>query len=115
MATCADQATAEACLGCCATEHEAGYTTYVNALINNCACADGSSCSSACAPADPATPLCPSEAGGTPDQSAVTQACVDCLGGLAQSDSCTEPVVDACTADQDCIAMAQCQQTCPRQ
>lgn len=90
---CSGEATAQACVGCCASTHESGAKLFENTLAK-CLCAKDK-CSTDCNDTYCATtPKTPNNA---------CNACVD-----KQRDNCAKPVEDACTPDEGCSSFNQC-------
>jgi hypothetical protein len=93
---------ADACSTCCANNHATGYNTYETAL-GNCECTSPGTCATQCSGA------C---SGGTE-----TTACQTCIEGSLDPDAggaCYNPLVTACNADPDCVALLTCANTyCP--
>ena len=87
------------CNGCCSDNHASGYFTYVESLLG-CLC-QPSVCASSCA-----TTLCNANPQG-PDS-----VCDACFSNRGQTD-CAAPVQAACAADQDCVSMVTCWNSCP--
>jgi hypothetical protein len=99
---CAQAGSKQACNTCCAQGHQAGYQTYVQALLT-CACKPGN---------------CDTECSATACQNPPKQpdtACNTCINGVTAPDAgagCLNDLKTACTADQDCVALIKCASGC---
>ncbi len=107
-ALCVQTAHQGACTMCCASDNAAGYSTYVAALIQYCACTAGAACYPQCSDA---MDLCSNQSAQTGSAT-----CIDCVNGVAKTDPCftaTTNSVDAtCAANPSCAAMTTCWQGC---
>lgn len=92
-ASCADETGQQACLQCCAAEHQQGAAVYMGA-VTECIC-DANNCADDCADT-----LC-AETPKNPDAK-----CDTCFNSKQQA--CNEPVGTACAASQDCVAFNKC-------
>jgi len=105
---CVQTGHAGACRMCCASDNAGGYNTYVNALIQDCACTTGAACYMQCS--DPGD-LC-----SNPSAQTGSSACIGCLNAVAKTDPCftaaTNSVNAACNADPSCAALMTCDMGC---
>jgi hypothetical protein len=100
---CKEETTLDACGSCCEGNHEKGTNTFYGSLLA-CACegtgavdaggkgaCDAECGDNACAEKDP------------------TDACVKCVqDSIGEDGACLDAVVEACKADDDCMANQQC-------
>ena len=90
---CADETGQQACLQCCASEHQEGAAVYMGA-VQECIC-DEENCAEDCADT-----LCAAQP-KNPDS-----ACNTCFNSKQQA--CGDAVATACSANQDCVAFNNC-------
>jgi hypothetical protein len=97
-----------ACEMCCDSDNANGYATYVDALIQDCACTMGAVCYTQCS--DPMD-LCSNQAAMSG-----SAACIGCLNAVAMTDPCftagTGSVNAACAAVPSCVALTACSKGC---
>ena len=88
------------CSQCCVDAHPAGYQTYLDAFVKECACAyDTLKCHQPCA----------QDACVNPQN--IGPKCADCLSQI-QNDNCVYQVQNDCSASPDCTALIDCVQVC---
>ncbi|MBI4701768.1 MAG: hypothetical protein HY744_11525 [Deltaproteobacteria bacterium] len=99
---CADEANFQDCANCFAEENPDGANAYVQAIVDNCLCAN--ECKEECA-AECKDPN--SLKDGTP--------CSTCFDETTakQDSACIQGFVASCKADQSCIDFATSLQDCP--
>lgn len=90
---CANETTFDTCLDCCTTAHQAGADTFYGSYIS-CLCT--TACASECSAS-----LCNANNPTNPD--AMCDACITSYGDMCQQD-----VIDACSADPNCMAFDKC-------
>ncbi|HVJ91734.1 MAG TPA: hypothetical protein VM580_18160 [Labilithrix sp.] len=99
---CSEESTPQACVNCCAQEHQAGVETYLDAYdtLINCLC-QPSKCATECAES-----TC-SDAENPPEP---TEECLACEE--AKGTECQQQAGQKCSASQDCIELNNCLGTC---
>lgn len=105
---CTQEATRDACGQCCVANHQAGSKVFQDALLA-CACTGTG--------ADGGAPACATECANTVCKSPPANpdmGCSTCLqGSVGQTGTCNGAVVDACTANADCLDQQKCIAACP--
>ncbi|WP_438007502.1 hypothetical protein WME89_01480 [Sorangium sp. So ce321] len=98
----------------CFDDNQEGALEFFQLTLDTCGCAEGATCASSCDTTDAETDVCGDD--GTGDILVAVQgneACVDCLDGLPDDDSCIATVEEGCNASEGCTAFANCVAACP--
>ena len=92
----------QSCATCIGMEDAAAINSFDTILIQDCGCAAGSDCASACA-----TGFCADNTMQPPS------ACISCINALASGAACLTTFQTDCKADADCLRYANEGQNCP--